>query len=215
MKGKKIYLPVLVGFIMFVTGIIYVKYSVSRPTSIQVTHNSTNTPLFEEEIEDTSIQKTTSIESEEEMVYVVHIAGAVHKPNVYTLPSGSRVYEVIELAGGATEDADLAAINLAMKIKDEQKIYIPRIGETFDKTEKENNNSISMQLEEENMHKININTASGKELEELPGIGPVTAESIIQYREENGRFQKIEDIQKVSRIGPKTFEKIKMKITVD
>ena len=101
-----------------------------------------------------------------------------------------------------------------MKIKDEQKIYVPFLGEIFDKSDKENNNN-SIQLNNENIHKININQASEKELETLPGIGPVTATNIVQYREEYGDFQKIEDIQKVSRIGIKTFDKIKMMIAVD
>ncbi|NMA83286.1 MAG: transporter [Epulopiscium sp.] len=212
MKKNKIYVPAIIGVVALILGFSYMKFSLYRPLPIerQLIKGDAleETPLFQE------INSTSVVDEEKESICVVHITGAVYQPNIYALPLGSRIYDVIELAGGATEDADLDQINLAMKIKDEQKIYIPSFGEEFDKIQKENNNN-SMQLDEEDMHMININIASSNSLEALPGIGPVTAANIIEYREKNGAFQTIEDIQKVSRIGPKTFEKIKSKITVD
>jgi competence protein ComEA len=139
----------------------------------------------------------------------IYIAGAVNAPGVYELDADSRVEEAVDAAGGAEPEADLMRINLAAHIKDGQQIIVPKQGEPVDKT---------YSLEENNTEEnalININTASIEELMKLPNVGTVTAGNILAYREEHGDFQKIEDIQKVTRIGPKTFEKLKNLITVD
>ncbi|MCL2678185.1 MAG: helix-hairpin-helix domain-containing protein, partial [Clostridiales bacterium] len=126
----------------------------------------------------------------------VHIKGAVNNPGVYTLPPGSRVNDVVVMAG-PLEEADLDSINLARPLKDGEAFYVPFLGEGF------------------NSGKVNINKASQAELETLRGIGAAKAGAIINYRSEHGPFMKIEDIQKVSGIGPATFEGIKDSICVD
>lgn len=137
--------------------------------------------------------------------FLVHVSGAVNNPGVYELKGGSRVIDAIELAGGITEDADPHAINLAKKVTDEEKVHVPKQGENIgdgNLTQSENN-------------KVNINLAGQSELETLPGIGPVLAKRIITHREQNGKFQKPEDITNVTGIGTKRFEELKNLISVN
>lgn len=138
----------------------------------------------------------------------VYVTGLVKSPGVYTMKDGDRIDDAIKLAGGALEGADLSNINLAEKVKDEQMIKIPKVGE-------DNSSTGGIGDVKKADGKININKATKEELDTLPGIGEVTAQRIIDFREQHGNFQKIEDIMNVSRIGPKLFEQIKDKITVD
>ena len=137
----------------------------------------------------------------------VDIQGAVEKPDIYQLPSESRVNDVLILAGGLSAEADrnwtAMNINLAQKLIDGAKIYIPA----------QNEDNVRGSVAETSagvMNKININIASQSELETLSGIGPSYAQTIIEGRP----YQVIEDLLKVSGIGSKTLEKIKDKITV-
>lgn len=147
---------------------------------------------------------------------MVHIAGAVNQPGVVRLPPNSRVQDAIQQAGGLQDGADTQSINLAGFLQDGQQIFIPIFGEAPpEPTVKQNESSSrSNQIELNSptptaQFPVNINTANQEELEALPEIGPVTAAKIIEYRELNGLFATIEDIQKVKGIGPKTFEAIK------
>jgi len=156
----------------------------------------------------------------------VHVAGAVKNPGVYSIPSNSRVLDAIKQAGGATENADLDQINLAAYISDGQKIEVPSfkqdnilsnyklITEQLEQLDLDKNNSKSKNSVAKS-DLVNINTADSSELEPLPGIGPTIAKSIVEYRKENGNFETIEDLKNVSRIGDKTFDKLKDLITVD
>ena len=144
---------------------------------------------------------------------IIHITGAVNKPGIYTLPTGSRVGEAIDVAGGLAGDADASLINLAKLVEDGVQIWVPYQVEEIviqDNLEIVSDEPTSIQ----SLNKININTATQTELESLSGIGPVIAKAIIQYRLENGPFEKIEEIQEVSGIGPVTFEKIRPNITI-
>jgi competence protein ComEA len=144
---------------------------------------------------------------------MVDVAGAVLKPSVVELPQGSRVFEAVEKAGGLTTEADTRAINQAEILTDGQKIYIPTKQEI-----KESGSSGGYSVNADSITGqsglININTADSASLQAIPGVGPATADKIIGYRNENGKFKKIEDIKNVSGIGDKTFEKMKKKITV-
>ena len=140
---------------------------------------------------------------------IVHITGAVPRPGVYALPEGARVQDVISAAGGFLADADKTGINLARVLEDGEQIDIP-FGEGA---------SIviptpGVEVITSSSELININTATQAELESLPGIGETTARRIIEYREENGPFARIEDIVDVAGIGDGTFERIKDLITV-
>jgi len=129
------------------------------------------------------------------------------------MKEGDRIDDAIKLAGGVIEGADLSNINLAEKVKDEQMIKVTKIGENpGNQSSNTGNSSVNIAG---NNGKININTASKEQLDSLPGIGAVTAQKIIDFREQHGKFQKIDDIMNVPRIGQKLFEQIKDKITVD
>lgn len=143
----------------------------------------------------------------ETAMLVVDISGCVNTPGVYEVSDGTRLHQVIEQAGGLTKDADIDAINQAELVTDGQKILIPAKAES-------GTDRVSAAAQPANSGKININQADSIALQEIPGVGPATADKIIQYREANGRFQTIEDIRNVSGIGDKTFEKMKDKICV-
>ena len=143
----------------------------------------------------------TEVQSEEPEEVIIDICGAVNDSKVVTLPAGARVEDAIKAAGGITDEADLSGINRAAVLTDGEKIYIP----TADEVEEGNISSDGS---------ININEATAEELETLNGIGPVTAEKIIQYRSEYGKFEKKEDLMEVNGIGEKMYAQIKDKIRV-
>jgi competence protein ComEA len=153
----------------------------------------------------------------EEEVCIIHITGAINNPGVYQLNKGKRIIDAVKMAGGATEQANVDAVNLAAHIFDGQKIVIPFY---IDDNEELNKQNISKSLMYEqyqnssNSELINLNTATSNQLETLPGIGPVLAKSILNHREKYGLFREIDDIQDVSGIGEKRFESIKEYITV-
>ncbi|MGI6189047.1 MAG: transporter [Clostridiales bacterium] len=146
----------------------------------------------------------------------VYITGQVKNPGVIEVDEGSRLIDVIELAGGALENADLNRVNLAVRVKDEGMYYIPEIGEEI---EERNINGIAGNdpagSSSGTGQKININTADEAMLDTLPGIGPSKARGIIEYRNQNGPFQSIEEIKNVPGIGEKTFEQLKDLIAVE
>ncbi len=137
----------------------------------------------------------------------VYVSGAVKRPDVYALPLNSIAKDAITAAGGATADADLDRINLAVRLADQMQVYVPRQGEAAPPLQ---NGLVPGAATE----KININTASVEELDQLPGIGPAMAKAIIDYRTKNGPFKRIEDVNAVKGIGDALFEKLKDQITV-
>jgi len=148
---------------------------------------------------------------EESSIIMVYISGQVYSPGVYELVKGDRVKDVVSLAGGLTKEADINNINLAKKISDEEKIYIPKTGEQ-DVNIQISNDSITSN--EQKGSKININICSSSELVSLPGIGDVIASRIIEYRKTTP-FSKIEELKNVSGIGDKKYDGIKELITVN
>lgn len=166
---------------------------------------------------------------------VVYITGAVKKEGIYELDEDSRIADCIEFAGGLADDADVGNINLAFVLEDGVKVYIPRKGESKDIIKDDTDLYVSKESEglalnygsnskntsitksegdKKKSSKVNINTATNTELENLPGIGPSTAAKIIDYRNNNGRFKVVEDIKNVSGIGDSKFNKIKNLIKV-
>jgi len=146
---------------------------------------------------------------------MIHVAGEVVNPGVYQVSTDSRVVHAVELAGGATSLANLDSINLASPIQDGQKIYIPSVLDKINQIKGGNSGSNNVGSTSGNSSgKININTASQGKLEELSGIGPSKADSIIDYRNDNGPFKNVDELLNVSGIGDKTLEKIKDDIVV-
>ncbi|MFC1637711.1 helix-hairpin-helix domain-containing protein [Candidatus Margulisiibacteriota bacterium] len=142
---------------------------------------------------------------------LVHVAGAVRQEGVYKLKHGDRIIDVLELAGGAAALADLSSLNLAEKVKDGQKVIVPvkavsSVRVSGDPVPGVSGTSASSA-------KININSATEKDLCKISGIGPSTARRIIECRQANGPFSRIDDIMKVKGIGKGTFGKIKGQIT--
>jgi len=156
----------------------------------------------------------------------VHIVGAVVAPGVYSLPAGSICQTALEMAGGVFEDADLSRINLAAPVLDGDQIIVPTLPPTatpVPPTPTPVARQITQEREALSAQRdslaagsglVNINTASAAELDSLPGIGPAIAQRIIEYRTVHGPFTSIEDIQRVSGIGPALFAKIKDLITI-
>lgn len=135
----------------------------------------------------------------------VDIGGAVKSPMLAELPDGSRVDDAIQAAGGLKQEADMSNINRAEFLLDGQKIYIPSLAMDADGNVMEGAAASG---------KVNINTADSTQLQTLNGVGPATAQKIIDYRQSNGSFASVEDIKNVSGIGEKTFEKLKDYITI-
>ena len=195
------YKSVLVGAI--VIGLALFLF-ISQPKDNQVVVNA-NLPLGEGDIPE--------IEEKEEddrlaLKIFVDVKGAVKSPGLYEATETDRVFDIIEKAGGLLDKANEGQVNFAQKVHDEMVIYIPKIGEEGENPFM-NDSSPSQQND-----KVNLNTASPVELETLPGIGPAKSAAIIEFREQNGAFKQIEDLQKISGIGPKTFERLQDLITV-
>lgn len=149
------------------------------------------------------IERSSADVVEEPRILVVHVAGAVAKPGLYELPEGSRVADAIEAAGGAADGAGLDLLNLAAVVADGEKIFVPKPGQ-----------AASPGGGAEQQGKISLNAATAEELEELPGIGPVFAERIVQYRQQHGGFTSVEQLLEIEGIGPKRYESLKDLVTV-
>lgn len=164
---------------------------------------------------DFSAQETTEIvEKQSEssnsisMIYV-DIDGAINSPGVYTVNEGTRLYELIQVAGGLTENAETKNINRADLVYDKQKVYIPEINEQFSLSE-----SLNQSAPDSTTNKININNASIIELDSLPGIGEAIAQRIIDYRIIK-KFDSIDEIMNVSGIAEIKYEQIKNLISIN
>ncbi|MCI7238357.1 MAG: helix-hairpin-helix domain-containing protein [Anaerococcus sp.] len=159
--------------------------------------------IAEDSVSEENLEEITKGDAERK----VYITGQITNPGVYIIGDDDRLEDLITMAGGLTERANNKNLNLAIKLEDQMKIYIPDIDE--DIIEEDLNLSESTT----GGGLVNINTASKEELMELPNVGEKRAEAIINYREEN-RFEKIEDIKKVTGIGDKFFEALKDLITI-
>lgn len=141
----------------------------------------------------------------------VYVTGAVARPGVYSLQQGDRVADAVQAAGGLTPDADGSGVNLAQHISDEQHIRVPRIGESPPVAASgppPATGALGTPT------RLNVNTATQAELEGLPGVGPVTARAIIDYRTAKGPFQRVEDLLNVPRIGEATVSRLRPLVSV-
>ncbi|QUH20515.1 helix-hairpin-helix domain-containing protein [Alkaliphilus sp. B6464] len=209
--GKKQNLIIVIAIIVIVLGFSisnYIKqqkvYVLSREEKKDILHESST-----ESGKDSSSNRD-EINSEK---IVVHIEGEVVSPGVYELDKDTRVFDVIEAAGGLLETANRKKINLAKKIVDEEYIYIPSEGDENVEIPNITNAPITTNINK-NESLININNASMAELNSLPGIGEVLANRIVEYRSEKGDFKSVEELKNVSGIGDKKFSEIKDKVTV-
>ena len=205
--------------LMLIIVIIFAIYHIYKTNEEK--NNSINELLEINNIEQNKTDETTekNQETQENQKIIIHISGQVKNEGVYELEQESRIIDAINKAGGLTETADTSQLNLAEKIEDGVKIYVPEKGEESVETSNQEgeitkNTQNIVQNKETKSKKININTATEEELDTLPGIGQATAQKIIEYRKENGKFSNIEDIKDVSGIGDSKFDKIKDLIEV-
>ena len=163
-----------------------------------------------EEVEDKTEEEIT-----EDPIMKVDIKGAVSNEGVYTAADGDRIEDIVRKAGGLTDDANPESINLAQRVEDQMVIHVMRNGEEakVELTESHITGTGTAPTEAVGQ-KININSASEDELQNITGIGPSKASAIIQYREEQGPFSSVEDLMNISGIGEKTFEKMKDQVTI-
>lgn len=163
------------------------------------------------EMPDTEVEATeeNQITSSESKLLYVYVCGQVKNPGVYTLPEGSRIYDVFELAGGFTESAATDYWNQARLLKDGEMLYVPSKEEVKDRPIEEETKG---QTYESN--KVNINTATIAELMSLPGIGETKAKAILAYRQEHGEFSSLEELKQVEGIKEAVFTKIKAYIEI-
>ncbi|GAT86908.1 hypothetical protein CVCC1112_1567 [Paenarthrobacter nicotinovorans] len=148
---------------------------------------------------------------------VVHVAGAVNKPGVVSLPQGSRVFQAIAAAGGAAPSAELSAVNLAEVLTDGTKLHVPVVGEVAQPAAPSGSGTGTTSGAPGPAAagaKVNINTASLEELGTLPRVGPVTAQRILDWRKEHGAFTSVDELDAVDGIGPKLMESLKDLVTV-
>lgn len=131
----------------------------------------------------------------------MYVSGAVASPGVYVLQPEDRIEDALRAAGGPLPDADLSALNLALRVHDQARIHVPHRGETPLATPTSDG-------------RVNVNTATVEELETLPGIGPVLAQAIVAYRESRGPFASVDELVLVSGIGPGTLDKLRDRVTV-
>jgi competence protein ComEA len=141
-------------------------------------------------------------ESQPRELVLVHVAGAVRRPGIYELPAGSRVDDAIHAAGGPKPRALLALVNLAAPVADGQQVLVPGAQGAGGPGE-------ALAPAADAAMPIQLNSATAEQLDALPGVGPVTAERIVEYREQHGAFASIDDLDAVPGIGPARLEQLR------
>jgi len=193
-----------IGIIGIVIGLIWLNLRPKRPIMQEESSISSSRlaePIFSQQ------------SSKPDKIYV-DLKGAVKHPGVYALDQGSRVFDLLEMAGGLTEEAAERALNQAQLLVDQQSLYVPTMAEWEAESQGPQANVVGSQAAlvsspSPNSGKVNVNQADLSQLETLPGIGAKKAQAIIDYRTANGSFHSLEDLGKVKGIGPKMLEKLK------
>ncbi len=207
---------ILIILIALICGII--AYAVMSNNSEYEEQDILEQNIIENKIEN---KIEDNIENEKRKI-VIHITGQVKNPGLVYLDEGARIADAIKEAGGSTKDAALDKVNLAYVLEDGQKIYIPNKNEKISEIQyiitDSGENVLKDTGKESNVKggikKVNINSANQEELETLPGVGPALAVRIIEYRNSNGKFEKVEDVQNVKGIGDSKFTNIKEHICI-
>lgn len=189
---------------LFILLLVFLFYLLQKTNKSASWQEEESTELFQQSSE--TVDKKTKTTTEK---IIVDIKGEVQKPGVYELEGDVRVKEVVLKAGGLTEKAEENQLNLAEKVQDQQMIYVPNKKEAQEmdivENEQESNNDETL---------VDINMADLTELQKLSGIGPAKAQAIIDYREENGSFKEIDELNEISGFGEKTVEKIRESIKI-
>ncbi|MFM0879505.1 helix-hairpin-helix domain-containing protein [Streptococcus suis] len=203
----QIALPAVAG-LLIATFLIFSQPAKSDQTGL------TDFPQTEQTSSSSDLVEETSTEvSKEPSLLVVDVKGAVVKPGLYTLAAGARVNDAVKAAGGLTSQADPKSINLAQKLSDEAVVYVASKDENISVVA--STTASSAMSQEGNESKVNLNTATEADLQTISGIGAKRAADIIAYREANGGFKSVDDLNNVSGIGDKTMESIRPYVTVE
>lgn len=160
----------------------------------------------------TDNMQTQTQYKQEDTTITVYVSGEVNSPGLVELPSDSRIADAIKACGDFTPLADKAKINLAQKLTDGMQIQVSSKTPVINSNEQVNDTNSNSPNNNSSSNLININTATKEDLDTLPGIGPATAQKIIDYRQEHGNFSSIEDIKNVKGIGEAKFNKMQDKI---
>lgn len=160
----------------------------------------------------TDNMQTQTQYKQEDNTITVYVSGEVNFPGLVELPSDSRIADAIKACGDFTPLADKAKINLAQKLTDGMQIQVSSKAPVINSNEQVNDTNSNSPNNNSSSNLININTATKEDLDTLPGIGPATAQKIIDYRQEHGNFSSIEDIKNVKGIGEAKFSKMQDKI---
>ncbi|MGY3765333.1 helix-hairpin-helix domain-containing protein [Vagococcus vulneris] len=204
---------------LFVLGFILFRYLKHPVNDNQIVSNVSMTKADTEKTinsdsksGDTEQRKAQNKQSE---TWKIDVKGAVKNPGIYIVDSSMRVIDAVEAAGGYIAESDQNKINNAEKVMDQMVIYVPKKGEETDLNIPMSNTATSGNVGSNNgTAQVNLNTATLAELMTLKGVGQKKAEAILQYRDENGRFEQIEDLKKVKGIGEKTFESLSQSIRI-
>jgi competence protein ComEA len=143
------------------------------------------------------------------LLLVVHVVGAVRRPGLFRLPEGSRVADAVARAGGATGKADLAGLNLAAPLVDGTQVLVPARAARGPAT----GGAAAAQPGAAPARKVSLSSATAEELDALPGVGPITAQKILDYRAEHGPFASVDDLDAVPGIGPTRIEQLRDLVT--
>jgi competence protein ComEA len=157
-----------------------------------------------QETEPASSSATGELSAEPAPRLVVHVVGAVRRPGLYRLAHGARIADALHRAGGATKRADLSLVNLAAPLSDGTQVVVPRRAPPVTAGSAEAGDAAAPAS-----GPVHLNTATLEQLDELPGVGPVTAQKIIDYREEHGAFSSVDDLDGIPGIGPARLEQLR------
>ena len=184
----------------------------SRPAGVMGLGQNIGEPRLEASPSPAPEPAAADLQPAEPATIMVHIVGAVYSPGVFEVAYGSRVNDVLQLAGGHTYEADLALINLAAFVQDAMQIRIPAVGEEPQELETQTGQAAAAITSD---GRVNINLANLTELQTLTGIGPARAQSIIDFREANNGFNSIDELLNIHGIGATIFENIRDRLTID
>jgi len=194
--------PLKIGLIS-VVALLGLAYLLTRPTQTKERTESEGTFYSEESLMESDRPK-------EKTRQFIDLKGAVIRPGMYEIKAGQRLIEIVETAGGFTEEADPQQVNFSQILDDQMVIVVPKLGDDSP-NQLGSQDQIGLEVRD---GRVNINQADVRELQSLNGIGAKKAEEIIQYREKNGLYQSIEELGKVSGIGEKTLESLMESITI-
>lgn len=228
-NNKKVLILAMIGvFVVGIIGFICLKnnkedvvdvesFEVERTGDVEKTNQDSQV------IQENQSKTEAESPSNQNQIYI-HIIGEVNNQGVIVLEKGQRIVDAIEKAGGITKKADLSKVNLAYVLSDGQKVRIPSVDDKENVEYVTQNSGNNTLIEGGNQGasninlgggKVNINTATQTELETLTGIGPSLAARIIEYRGQNGKFKKVEELRNVKGIGQSKYDGIKEEVVVD